>query len=57
LRYLEVRSGGRSLPKQITRRVSHFVLAIHIIKYLKEKEELWNLRYFTRQKYNLQKIL
>jgi hypothetical protein len=57
LRYLEVRSGSRSLPKQITRRVSHFVLAIHIKKYLKEKEELWNLRYFTMQKYNLQKIL
>jgi len=26
-------------------------------KYLKAKEELWNLKYFTMQKYNLQKIL
>jgi hypothetical protein len=26
-------------------------------KYLKAKEELWKLKYFTMQKYNLQKIL
>jgi hypothetical protein len=25
--------------------------------YLKAKEELWKLKYFTLQKYNLQKIL
>jgi hypothetical protein len=25
--------------------------------YLKAKEELWKLKYFTTQKYNLQKIL
>jgi len=25
-------------------------------KYLKAKEELWKLKYFTMQKYNLQKI-
>jgi hypothetical protein len=25
-------------------------------KYLKAKEELWNLKYFTMQKYNLQKF-
>jgi hypothetical protein len=31
--------------------------AIDIIKYLKAKEELWKLKYFTMQKYNLQKIL
>jgi hypothetical protein len=30
-------------------------LAIDIIKYLKAKEELWKLKYFTMQKYNLQK--
>jgi hypothetical protein len=24
-------------------------------RYLKEKEELWKLKYFTKQKYNLQK--
>jgi hypothetical protein len=26
-------------------------------KYLNAKEELWKLKYFTMQKYNLQKIL
>jgi hypothetical protein len=30
-------------------------LAIYIKKYLKAEEELWKLRYFTMQKYNLQK--
>jgi hypothetical protein len=28
---------------------------MHIKKYLKAKEELWKLKYFTMQKYNLQK--
>ncbi len=37
--------------------VSHYGLAIYIKKYLKAKEELWKLKYFTIQKYNLQKIL
>jgi hypothetical protein len=31
--------------------------AIDIVKYLKAKEELWKLKYFTMQKYNLQKNL
>jgi hypothetical protein len=31
--------------------------AIDIMKYLKAKEELWKLKYFTMQKYNLQNIL
>jgi hypothetical protein len=46
----------RSLRKQ---GVCHTVawLAIHIKKYLKATEELWELKYFTMQKYNLQKIL
>jgi hypothetical protein len=35
--------------------VSHYGLAIYIKKYLKAKEELWKLKYFTMQKYNLQK--
>jgi hypothetical protein len=35
--------------------VSHDGLAIYIEKYLKAKEELWKLKYFTMQKYNLQK--
>jgi hypothetical protein len=39
----------------LTRGVSHFGLAIYIKKYLKAKEELWKLKYFTMQKYNLQK--
>jgi hypothetical protein len=37
--------------------VSHCGLAIYIKKYLKAKEELWKLKYFTMQKYDLQKIL
>jgi len=37
---------------------SHCGLAIYITKYLKAKEELWKLKYFTPcKKYNLQKIL
>ncbi len=31
--------------------------AIYIKKYIKTKEELWKYKYFTMQKYNLQKIL
>ncbi len=34
--------------------MSHCSLAIYIKKYLKAKEELWKLKYFTMQKYNLQ---
>jgi len=41
----------------LTRNVSHCGLAIYIKKFLKTKEELWKLKYFTMQKYNLQKIL
>jgi hypothetical protein len=37
--------------------VSHFGLAIYIKKYVKAKEELRKLKYFTMQTYNLQKIL
>jgi hypothetical protein len=40
-----------------TRGVSHLAFAIDIKKYLKAKEELWKPKYFTMQKYNLQKIL
>jgi hypothetical protein len=32
-------------------------LQFYIKKYLKAKEELWKLKYFTMQKCNLQKIL
>lgn len=38
-----------------TRGVSHCCLGIYIKKYLKAKEELWKLQYFTMQKYNLLK--
>ncbi len=34
-----------------TRSVSHCDLAIYIKTYLKAKEELWKLKYFTMQKY------
>jgi hypothetical protein len=39
------------------RGVSHYGLAIYIRKYLKAKKELWKLKYFTMQKWILQKIL
>jgi hypothetical protein len=35
--------------------VSHCGIAIYIKKYLNAKEELWKLKYFTMQEYNLQK--
>jgi len=35
--------------------VSHYGLAIYIKIYIKAKEELWKLKYFTMQKYNIQK--
>jgi hypothetical protein len=34
---------------QKTRGLSHYGLAIYIKKYLKAKEELWKLKYFTMQ--------
>jgi hypothetical protein len=40
-----------------TRGVLHCGLAIYIKKYLTAKKELWELKYFTMQKYNLQKNL
>jgi hypothetical protein len=43
--------------KKKTRGVSHCGLAIYIKNYFKAKEEnLWKFKYFTMQKYNLQKI-
>jgi hypothetical protein len=33
----------------------HCGLGIYVKKYLKAKEELWKIKYFTMQKYNLQK--
>ncbi len=39
-----------------TRGVSHHGLAIYIKKkYFRAKEELWEFKYFTMQKYNLPK--
>jgi hypothetical protein len=43
--------------KNKTRGASHCGLAIYIKTYLKAKEELWKLKYFTMKKYNLKKIL
>jgi hypothetical protein len=40
-----------------TRGASHCGLAIYIKKCLQAKEELWKFKYFTMQKYNLQKHL
>jgi hypothetical protein len=37
--------------------VSHCGLAIYIKRYLRAKEELSKLKYFTMQKYNLKKFL
>jgi hypothetical protein len=46
------------LPLSEQEVVSHCELAIYMMKkYLKAKEEeLWKLKYFTMQRYNLQKI-
>jgi hypothetical protein len=38
-----------------TKGVSHCGLVIYIKKYLKAKEELGQCKYFTMQKYNLQR--
>jgi hypothetical protein len=35
----------------------YVALPFTLKKYLKAKEELWKLKYFTRPKYNLQKSL
>ncbi len=50
--------GSLGLQARRTRGVSHFGLAIYIKKHHKAKkkrEELWKLKYFTMQKYNLKK--
>jgi hypothetical protein len=43
------------IVRRITKGVSHCGLAIYIKKYVKANEELWKLKYFTMQKYNLKK--
>jgi hypothetical protein len=48
---------GLNVKYPLTSGVSHHGLAIYIKKCLKAKEELWKLKYFTMQKYNLPKIL
>jgi hypothetical protein len=48
---------GGYLNKRQTRGVSHCGLATYIDKYLKAKEELWKLKYFTMEKCYLEKIL
>jgi hypothetical protein len=48
---------GTVLTPRETRGVSHYALAIYIKKYLKAKEALGKLIYFTMQKCNFQKIL
>jgi hypothetical protein len=45
----------KTFESKKARNVSHCGLAIYIKKYLKAKEELCKLKYFTMQTYNLQK--
>jgi hypothetical protein len=44
-------------PQETRKCVTLCGLAIHIQKYLKAKEELWQLKYFTMQRYNLHTLL
>jgi hypothetical protein len=45
-------------PSQTKQGVCHIVaLPFTLKRVLKAKDELWKLKYFTMQKYNLQKIL
>jgi len=55
--YLVILNGFSCLFPREDKGVSHHGLAIYIQKYLKPKQDLWKLKYFTMQKYNLQKIL
>jgi hypothetical protein len=41
---------------ELTRGASQCGLAIYIKQFINAKEELWKLKYFTIQKYNLPKI-
>jgi hypothetical protein len=45
------RSEVIGICQTLTRGVSHCGLAIYIKTYLKAKEELWKLKYFTMQKF------
>jgi hypothetical protein len=54
---LPIRASTSSFCYIKGRGVSHCGLAIYTKKYLKAKEELLKLKYFTMQRYNLQKIL
>jgi len=46
-------------PKHMEQGVCHTLLALPFTlkSILRPKEELWKLKYFTMQKYNLQKII
>jgi hypothetical protein len=46
-----------SPTKKKKQRLCHTLALPFTKKYLKAKEELWKLKYFSMQKYNLQKIL
>jgi hypothetical protein len=54
LELLYLASNLNDISVNVTRGVSDYGLAK---KYLKAKEEFWKLKYFTMQKYNLQKTL
>jgi hypothetical protein len=48
---------GAFFKRRRIRGISNYGLAIYIKIYLRAEEELCKLKYFTMQKYNLQKIL
>jgi hypothetical protein len=54
IHYLASKFTKTPINQRRTRGVSCWGLAIYIKKYLKAKEELWKLKYFTMQIYNLQ---
>ncbi len=54
---LSVLNGSREVHGIKQGGVSHCGIAIYVKKYLKAKEDIWKLKFFTMQKYNLQKNL
>jgi hypothetical protein len=51
LRLLIISETQNDLPYKIV----FYIVKIYIKRYLKAKEKLWKLKYFTMQKYNLHK--
>jgi hypothetical protein len=55
--WIEHQQHWKHQHKVKTRGVSHCGLAIYIFKYLKAKEKIWKVKYFTMKKNHLQKII